>query len=519
MYCRKSSEAEDRQVQSIADQTAELNKVVNSRKLNVVKFFSESKSAKAPNRLEFDKMIHFIEDKGDIHGIVAWKINRLTRNPIDTGTLQWLLQNGTIKKIVTPSKTYTETDSDFMMAVEGAQASRFIRDLREDTRRGIESKLKKGHFPGLAPPGYINNKNKKKGEKDISPHPVYFPLMRKLLELAMTGNYSVARLCIKANGMGLRNSRGSKVCKTQLNKQLKNPFYIKKFIYAGKEYQGSHKRMLTDQEFQLIQEIISGRSRPRKIRHDFLSGLMKCGECEMAVVGETHVKVYKNGTKQRFTYYRCSKHHKTKKCSQPFIRAEELEQQFVNFLETITVSQNFVDWAIDIINKMGQKQNKLIKAEQRAQEIICENVNKRIENLFNLKISPDNSDGSILSDYEYAEKKKGLSKERDQAYEKLEDIGKNSEKWRDLAVGVFNFAAIAAEKFQNGDMDTKKSIMRTVGSYLKIKDKQLEVTPQGPFEVIRKAIKTYKIRFEPADFAHAVQNSDNLSSQNLYWGG
>ena len=73
--------------------------------------------------------------------------------------------DGRIEEIITPSKTYYEVDSDFIMAVEGAQAQRFIRDLREDTMRGVNSKLNKGIAPILAPPGYRNCVEKRQGEK------------------------------------------------------------------------------------------------------------------------------------------------------------------------------------------------------------------------------------------------------------------------------------------------------------------------------------------------------------------
>ena len=153
---------------SIPDQIKALKPLVAEKKLPVLgEPMGEAKSAKAPGRPVFSQMIELIKSRNDIKGIVCWKLNRLSRNPVDTGTLQWLVQTGVIKEIVTPSKTYTEVDSDFMMAVEGAQANRFIRDLREDTKRGIDSKLERQQFPGLAPPGYKNNTYKNQGQRDI----------------------------------------------------------------------------------------------------------------------------------------------------------------------------------------------------------------------------------------------------------------------------------------------------------------------------------------------------------------
>lgn len=287
MYCRKSSEAEDRQVESIEDQKKILKELAREKNLRIVKTITEAKSAKAPGRQGFNELMALIESRNDIKGILCWKLNRLFRNPKDEGSIRWMLSSKVIDEIVTPHKTYYEADSDFILAVEGAQAQRFIKDLREDTQRGIDSKIEKGFAPVLAPPGYKNNIEKRQGEKDISPHPLYFTLMRKLFEEALTGNFTLQGLATKAKKMGIKNSRSKEISKSQMAKIVRNPFYTGRFIYGGKLYQGVHQAMLTDDEFDLLQDILSGRSRPRKIRHDFWhTGIpIICGECGCQITG------------------------------------------------------------------------------------------------------------------------------------------------------------------------------------------------------------------------------------------
>src|SRR5258708_8118840 len=143
MYCRKSSESEDRQMASIPSQIAVLKELTAEKGIHAFKKFSESRSAKAPGRSEFDRMLQFIKERSDIKGIVCWKLNRLSRNPIDTGALQWLLQNKNIEEIVTPSKTYTEIDSDFIMAVKRAQTNHFIKYIQKHTKNKINDDFAK----------------------------------------------------------------------------------------------------------------------------------------------------------------------------------------------------------------------------------------------------------------------------------------------------------------------------------------------------------------------------------------
>ena len=72
LYTRKSSESEDRQVQSIDDQINRLKQLASDLNLDIKKIYTEAKSAKKPNnRPLFDEMIQRIEN-GEADGILCW---------------------------------------------------------------------------------------------------------------------------------------------------------------------------------------------------------------------------------------------------------------------------------------------------------------------------------------------------------------------------------------------------------------------------------------------------------------
>ena len=53
-----------------------------------------------PGRPIFNDMLRRIQT-GEAQGIICWKVDRLARNPVDGGQIQWLLQQGVIAHIQT----------------------------------------------------------------------------------------------------------------------------------------------------------------------------------------------------------------------------------------------------------------------------------------------------------------------------------------------------------------------------------------------------------------------------------
>ncbi len=518
IYARKSEEAEDRQVQSIGDQLKIAEELKTKLDITTEATYSESMSAKMPGRPEFNKMIEEIDRLGGIKGIVVWKLNRLFRNPEDEGKIRQRLSDGRISEIITPSKTYYEADSDFIMAVEGAQAQRFIRDLREDTARGVNSKLKKGIAPILAPPGYKNDTSKRQGERDIVIDEVQFPLVRKIFEMYLTNNYSVQQLWFEAEKLKIRSHRGKIISKTQLYKMLRNPFYTgTRFIYANTLYtNGIHERMITDAEFDLIQELMDGRSRPRgAINTNLLTGIMHCGECGRMITSEVKTKQYKNGTSQTFIYYRCTKKWKGQKCNQPYIPAKVLEEQVLTFMDSITLSTPFVEWAIKWLKVMHGNQEKLREAKYKSTEQSYKEVVKKINRVVEMTM-----DG-MLSTQEGMAKKQELEAEKQRLSDELSKIDTHVTEWSNLAIQTFDLVKNIKERFANGTIEQRKTILRVIGSNLTIKDRKIDITIRNPFEYIQMVVQEFNgnKRLEPNDLPVISSQNAFLRSQNNFVGG
>ncbi len=112
--------------------------------------------------------------------------NRLTRNPVDSGTLGWMLQQGALKCIQTMDRQYLPGDNVLLFNIETGQANQFIIDLRKNSMRGMEGKAERGWFPGFAPLGYVNDKL----EQTIYENTECFLLVRRMWDMMLTGNYT-----------------------------------------------------------------------------------------------------------------------------------------------------------------------------------------------------------------------------------------------------------------------------------------------------------------------------------------
>lgn len=487
VYARKSTESEDRQVTSIEEQLKILKDKAREKGLKILTIFSEAKSAKKPGRVEFNKMIDLVMKRKDIKGIICWKLNRLSRNPKDEGQIRQLLSDGTIEEIFTPEKIFVEADSDFVMAIEGAQSQRFISDLRKDSVRGSNSKIERGWAPILAPVGYKNETFERQGEKTISPHPQYFFLTRKLFELALTGNYSVPMLVKEAKKLGIKNSRGNYPSKTQMIKYLHNPFYTGRFVYGGQLYSGKHKAMLNDDEFELLQAVLLQRAKPQKIHEDSpFSKTISCGECGRSITYEDKVK--KSGWTGQ--YYRCTKWNQEKiKCSQPCLRKEAFEEQVTEFLGTLKVSDRLIEWTMKKLNAINDKETMLRKIQRSNAIKNYSDSQKQADNLIKLKLSPNNMNDELLDDVEFADQKRKINLETQTFKNTVDNLEDQMDEWIDASQRCLEFAKVAQHKWLTGTAEDKRTILNAVGSKITMKDKILSITAREPFLLIQNAVK------------------------------
>ena len=514
IYARKSSESEDRQVASIASQIDELKAIAKRDGLKIVEMLTEEKSAKAPGRPTFTRMIERIH-AGEAQGIVCWKLDRLARNPVDGGTISWMLQQGVIQHIQTYQRSYLPTDNVLMMSVEFGSANQFILDLSLNTKRGIRRKISEGWIPHKPPIGYLNNTYNEPNKLPIYKDPERFELVKKMWSILLEKGYSIGQMKKVADDLGLRTPRGKQFHKSKIHAVLTNPFYYGMMRWSGELHPGQHEPMITKTEFERAQKIISGRYKSSPNYKTFaFTGLMRCGECGAGITAESKTKTQKNGNVHHYTYYRCSK-AVTPHCTQKTLREERLEDQILDTVKNITIPEEFHQWAIKNLREEQTSEiadrEKISKAQQNA----LDSCKKQLDALLSLRLSNE------IDTDEFREGKVKLLAEKKRLEELIGDANYRIETWLDRAEKALEFAETAKARFETGDLETKKDILRGLGSSLILQNRTLSLRLNAPLEVVKIVapdVQAFHESLEPAQVPATQAAWEVVYSKNKKWG-
>lgn len=523
IYARKSSEERGRQIQSIDDQIREIKSLCTNRGIKesqIVHTFCESRSAKAPGRPVFNEMLMRIS-AGEANGIICYQTDRLSRNPIDSGTLQWLLIENKVKKIVSTNREYTPEDNQIVFSVDSAQSSEFIKDLKQKVKRGIKTKLEKGHAPIQAPVGYINTKFQERGTNYIKPDPERFDMVRKAWDMLLSNKYSIAdihRTMEEVWGFITKQQRtrgGKALSHSAIYRMFNDPFYCGMFRYRGELHKGMHEPMITVEEFDKAQLILGKNGKPRPRVHEFsYSGCITCGECGSAVVAIEKQKLIKStGKVKTYILYRCShrkggKNGRDNGCSQKdYINVEKLEVQIAAELQKYTLHPLFCDWAMELLHEEYAEQSQINQQMYDNHSNNLRIAQKSLDSLTDMRIR------DLIGDEKFLSEKLKIEDQIAKIKTQLDQIDIITGNTNTNAEKVFEFAKNALSKLENGSLLDKRSVLVDFGGNCVLLDQKLHITKASclvPLQKYAPVLQELKNRLEPEFSLTNKSFRDNL---------
>ena len=313
---------------SLEAQKDAIERYASQHGLVVSHWLEEKETAAKLGRPIFTKMIKDLHSQ-KANGVIMHKIDRSARNLRDWATVGDLQDAGIDVHFAAESVDFASRGGRLTADIQAVIAADYIRNLREETIKGTNARLKQGLYPFKAPIGYLDNG----GGKVKTICPTRGPLVRQVFELYATGQYSFASLAEEISERGLRGNLGKRVYKGKIERILSNSFYtgIIEVLTTGATFQGSHDPLISTALYQSVQNRRMGRVKKKRTKHNFLyRGLFKCADCNNAMIPE----------RQRgHVYYRCH----TSKCTTMTIREDAIEFQAIERLRDLEISSVHAD--------------------------------------------------------------------------------------------------------------------------------------------------------------------------------
>lgn len=501
IYTRVSSKEQEKEGFSIPAQQKLLRSYASENQLSIVKEFQDIETAKQSGRVGFADMMNFFVANPSIKVLLVEKTDRLYRNLKDWVTIDELdLEVHFVKENVVLSDN-SRSGEKFMHGIRVLMAKNYIDNLSEETRKGMNEKAEQGIWPSFAPLGYLNVESDN-GKRVIVLDEEISPLILKLYEWYSSGKYSLRDLVrlARESGMSFRKSKNP-LNKSTIQKILRNRIYMGEFEWNKNIHKGSHQPLVPVELWQQCQIILSGRNglRSRSKKHQFaFSGLIVCGHCNCALVGELK--------KGKYVYYHCTGHKG--KCPEPYVREEVLEEKFSSVVKKLQFTPDVLDWIKNALLQSNQDTQKFHEDAIVRLQAEYQKLESRIQVMY-----IDKLDGKILGDFFESMSVKWRD-DQSQILRTIQEHQSASQSYLLEGIKLIELAQNAYNLFIQQVPAEKRRLLSFLVSNSSWADKELSVVLKQPFDLLMKLRDTVHVTggFEVAKSNHFKEWLPELDS-------
>ena len=408
----------------------------------VVKIFhDDGVSAKTTERPSLQAMLQYCnKNYKQIGSLIIYKVDRLSRNVNDYTNILFLLNKLNIRLVSTTEAIDDTPIGKFVGNIMAANAQMDNEIRGQRVSACMLEKLKQGIWCWKAPFGYKNSRDEF-NRKIIIIDEKRAELIRFIFEKFSTGLYQLEELKEMVNDKGLKTWKGKPISSQLINKIMREKFYIGIMCTKKMELEGKHEKLINEELFYKCQAVLNKRDKGDSIsesrkEEDFpLRHFVVCAFC-----GRPMTAYFSTGKLGgRYPYYRCY----NKDCqSKKSIPKKQLEQDFVNYLESIIPKDGFLKTFKAVLLDVWEKRYKEINRNGKI-------VQEQISNLKEEKIRLiDMKKKDLLPDEDFKEAFNRLNSEIATKQTKLSET-KLEEFDIDEAIDfVFNFIKTLPEYWQ-----------------------------------------------------------------------
>jgi site-specific DNA recombinase len=460
-YIRVSTAKQGEHGSSLQEQRDAILAFAARNGLQVSSWFEERETAAKIGRHEFTRMLNGLR-KGAASGVIFHKIDRSVRNLKDWSVIQDLADQGVDVRFAQESVNLGSNEGkltgDFLAVI----SAHYIRNLREEVKKGMRGRLKQGLYPLAAPLGYLNQG----GGKPKVPDPERTSLVRDAFELYAAG-MPLRLLSDELYRRGLRSRKGNKVGANCLAAMLRNPFYvgIVRMKRSNAYYDGVHQPLISKALFDLVQTKLDGKRNSQVVVHDFLfRKSVLCGACARHLVGERQ---------KGHVYYRCHTRH----CPGCSIREERIDEAVRARLKSFVLSDDELDDLYTMNAALDDEWDDKRSGYERALAMQAEAIERRLSRLIDVYLD------RALDQAAFEEKRLSLLMERKALEQRREELGNGQSPMRKIAKYLEHVKALPLS-YDLGTLQEKRDVLQTTTSNLTAFGKCVVVELLSPFQEI-----------------------------------
>lgn len=462
-YIRVSTRRQGEKGVSLQEQRDAIERYAAREGLAICEWFEERETAAKRGRTVFTAMVRRLR-KAEARGVLIHKIDRSARNLRDWSDLGDLIDAGIDVRFATESLDLATRGGRLSADIQAVVAADYIRNLREEARKGFYGRLKQGVYPLAAPIGYLDQG----GGRLKIPDPERAALVREAFRLYATGEYSLTSLRRELHKRGLTSRSGKPLSRASLSRALNNPFYagVLRIAVTGETFPGAHEPLISPSLFKAVQAQLRGRTAKKERLHAFdYKKLLTCRACGRLLTGERQ---------KGFVYYRC--HNPA--CAGTCLREETVDAAVREKLAPLSLSREEAAILREELDAFRNEQAERHQDILRRLDLRLAAAKDRLGRMTDLFI-----DGALPRDVFQTRRETllleiaGIEKEREQAEADPSYESASLER-------MFELATSAQQSLESADPQEKRDLIRETCSNLVTDRKTVAVELYPAFSVI-----------------------------------
>jgi hypothetical protein len=204
---------------------------------------------------------------------------------------------------------------------------------------------------------------------------------------------------------------------------------------------------------------------------------------------------------KHYIYYHCSHRRHDYDCRQRTVTVQVLERQIELFLAELTLPERMHSWAVQTLAADDKVEQQAIEERRKTVHDAQERTRRALENLTSLRVR------DVISDEEFLQERRKLETEQLRLEQQARNDRATQDRFEPLESLVL-FRSRAIEWFRAGDDETKRTILKIVGSNLTLKDKKLNVEAKEPFRRMPENGTKEEMRRWQSDVRKKLVNGD-----------